>query len=236
MNGYVPKRRGVLDHLQARRLTLLEYGAYDAIILLADKASGRWWGSAKALAALCGAGDLTERQARHILESLANKGYIRRFATPRAHGNYPILIDKYLVTFGALSGLRLNAATSDDWRKPVYEKCLEHGAEQGAERAPIRDLRREKRDKAAAPPAAWKVIGIERPCGDQGFQEFWETSWAARNGGPLSKVMKGCADSWEAAGGRVPGPFFAALAEVRKRERDAAAGTDEDIVSVEVPV
>ena len=233
-SGYVPKRRGVLDHLQEGRLTLLEYAAYDAMILLAEKSSGIWWGSAKALAAICGAGDLTERQARHLLESLENKGYIRRFATPRAHGNYPILIDKFQPTFGTQSGMRLNAAASDDWRHPVYDKCLE----QGAERAPIRDLRKEKRDKAAAAPAAWKVIGIERPCGDRGFQEFWETSWAARNSEALSNMMATCADAWETAGCKVPGRFFVALARMREAERRVAAakGLDDDIVPLEAPV
>src|SRR5712692_4918497 len=143
LGGYVGKRRGIVEHLQAGRLTLLEYGAYDLMILLADKCTGIWMGSAKALAANCGAGDLTERQARHMLESLEKKGYIRRFPTRRSHGNYTILINKYLVRCGALSGMRLNAAASDDWRNPVYEKCLE----QGTERAPIREKRRETKDK-----------------------------------------------------------------------------------------
>lgn len=138
MNGFVAKRRGVIEHLQDGRLTLLEYGAYDVLIGLAEKSTGIWPGSAKALAATCGAGDLSERQARHVLEALEAKQYIRRFARPRAHGNYPILINKYEVSFGAYAGMRLNAVATTDWRNPTYEPRLEQGAEQGAERAPFR--------------------------------------------------------------------------------------------------
>jgi hypothetical protein len=133
VNGYTQKRRGAVEHLRDGRLTLLEYGAHDLVLALADKKTGIWWGSAKALAAHCGAGDVSERQARHLLESLESKHYIRRFAKKRGHGNYAILINKYEVTFGAHKGMRLNAEKTADWRNPVYESCLESGLEQRAE-------------------------------------------------------------------------------------------------------
>ncbi len=72
--------------------------------------------------------------------------------------------------------------------------------------------------RAAA--AAWEAIGT-RPCGDRAFQEFWETSWAARNGERPSQTMGTCADAWEAAGGKVPGEFFHSLSRIRTQERDA---------------
>jgi len=150
--GFIQVRRGLFDHLRDGRLTLLEAGAFCAILLLADKATGIWIGSARALAAICGAGDLSDRQARHLLESLSDKGYIRRFPKRRSHANYPILVNRYLVTFGAYSGMLLNASETTDWRKPVYEsrqeqgaeQGLEDGAEQGAERAPLQEVRSEK--------------------------------------------------------------------------------------------
>lgn len=149
-NGYVQRRRGILGHLQDGRLTLLECGTHDVISMLADKATGIWFGSARGFAASCGAGEISERQARHLLESLEKKGYLKRFAKPRAHGNYPILVNKYEVTFGAHTGMRLNAAATKDWRRPVYESCAEHGVEKGvgkgAERSPFQEqeLRHEK--------------------------------------------------------------------------------------------
>jgi hypothetical protein len=131
--GHLKRRRGWLDHLQEGRVTLLESAVHDIIGLLADKSTGILFGSARALAARCGAGDVSDRQARHLLESLEAKGYIKRFTTPRAHGNYPILVNKYEVTFGAQKGKRLNATATIDWRNPVYEPCPEHGAEEGAQ-------------------------------------------------------------------------------------------------------
>jgi hypothetical protein len=75
---------------------------------------------------------------------LEEKGYIRRFPKRRSHANYPILVNRYLVTFGAYSGMMLNASATTDWRNPVYEprqeqgaeQGVEHGAQQGAARAP----------------------------------------------------------------------------------------------------
>jgi hypothetical protein len=160
-SGFIQKRRGILDHLRDGRLTLLELGAHDVVILLADKSTGLWTGSAKALAANCGAGDITDRQARHLLESLEKKGYIRRFPKRRSHANYPILVNRYLVTFGAYSGMTLNASATSDWRKPVYESRQEQGAERGveegvqrgAERAPIQEVRMRPEKKNKSTPA-----------------------------------------------------------------------------------
>jgi hypothetical protein len=39
-----------------------------------------------------------DRQARHLLESIERKGYIRRFPKRRSHANYPI----------DFAGIRLN--------------------------------------------------------------------------------------------------------------------------------
>ena len=221
-NGHVKRRRGILGHLQDGRITLLEEGAHDVIGMLADKASGIWFGSARAFSANCGAGDVSERQARHLVESLELKGYIKRFTTPRAHGNYPILVNKYEVTFGAQSGMRLNAAVTTDWRKPVYE----FGPEHGPEHAPSQEGEVRKRSSSSPLPLQtnlepWTGIGLTRPVGDAAFRQFWETTWATKNGHPLSQVMGTCADAWQRGGGKVPAPFFARLAEIRKREKAA---------------
>jgi hypothetical protein len=174
MNGYTQKRRGAVEHLRDGRFTLLEYGAHDLILALADKANGIWWGSAKALVATCGAGDITDRQARHLLESLEKKGYLKRFPRRRGHGNYPILVNKFEVTFGAYKGMRLNAANTTDWRNPVYEPCQEQGPEQGEARAPFRegDLRnkKEKEKRTAAKTA---------PPADPRFQPFVDFAYKA---------------------------------------------------------
>lgn len=132
-------------------MTLQIYAAHDVLVLLADKQSGIWVGSAKAFAANCGAGDISERQARHILESLEKGRYIRRFPIRRSHKNYPILIDKFQPTFGAYTGMRLNAVATTDWGNPVYESCQEDGAE----RTPIREG--DLRPETETPPRAEKT-------------------------------------------------------------------------------
>ena len=169
--GYVQKRRGIIQHLRDGRMTLLEYGAYDLILLLANKATGIWVGSAKALAANCGASDVSDRQARHILESLESSSYVKRFAVARSHRNYPILINRFFVSFGAHSGCVLNAIKTTDWKHPVYDKVptvslqegAEEGAEDGAERAPILDLRPETLRPEKKPRRAAKTAAPDLP-------------------------------------------------------------------------
>jgi hypothetical protein len=92
-----------------------------------------------------------------------------------------------------------------------------------------RSQKLEVRKKAAAETAAasfnlaaWEGIGLDHPVGEPAFREFWQTTWAGRNGAPLSRVMGGCADDWERAGGTVPGPFFAALKTIRGEEKAQA--------------
>jgi hypothetical protein len=150
--GHLKRRRGWLDHLQGGRVTLLESAAHDIIGLLADKSTGIWFGSARAFAANCGAGDISDRQARHLVESLEAKGYIKRFTTPRAHGNYPILVNKYEVTFGAQYGKRLNASATVDWRNPIYELCPEHGAQHRAETAANQEGESRSKKNTIIPP------------------------------------------------------------------------------------
>ncbi len=125
-NGFLATRRGLLEHLRDGRLTLREKGAFQTICELAHWKTGVWWGSARALAAICGAGDITERQARKILESLEKAGYIRRFATPGIRASYGIVVDKYEVRVGKLL-YRVNAKATQDCEHPVLELCQVRG-------------------------------------------------------------------------------------------------------------
>lgn len=95
---------------------------------------------------------------------------------------------------------------------------------------------RSKEDPAVDPaekqqPAAalepWEAIGLSRAVGDAAFRQFWETTWASRNGHPLSRVMGDCADFWQKAGGTVPGPFFRGLARIRQLEKVNPVAQDE---------
>lgn len=158
-NGFLATRRGLLEHLQDGRLTLQQKGAFQTICELAHWKTGVWWGSARALAANCGAGDVTERQARHLLESLEGAGYIRRFSTPGRRGNYGIVVDKFEVRVGELL-YRVNSKATEDCRRPVLELCQEDGEVQGEVRgevsAPSEEVRsnQKKESKGKTNPAA----------------------------------------------------------------------------------
>jgi hypothetical protein len=243
MNGYTQKRRGAVDHLRDGRLSLLEYGAHDLLLALADKATGMWWGSAKGLAATCGAGDVTERQARHLLESLEKKRYIRRFAKKRGHGNYPILLNKFEVTFGAYKGMRLNAEETSDWRNPVYQVCQgdgsdrgpADGAAQGEPSAPFREgefkTEKEKKTKKQTTAAsstevspnvcqAFRTLGYEQPFGPLEFQEIWadEYSQVKTQDPNWTDVMERTILRCQSQAVKVPSLFFAHKREIEKGE------------------
>ena len=128
MQGYVPLRRGLLEHLDRGRLGSFDVGIYIRILLQADYRTGLWWGSANKLRAQ-GPADPSLRGVQRSLEHLERITFIRRFRLRGKHGNYPVLIHKFLVTDGALKGMRLNAERSADWRHPVYEAWTEDSAE-----------------------------------------------------------------------------------------------------------
>ena len=122
MNGnFVQVRRGIIEHLETGQLSAREFAVYNLIILLADKATGLWWGCSKAISAKFGHGDLDDRAAKGALHRLEENGYIRRFFVQGQRGNHPILVDKYAPTVGELKGRRVNAAATADWRYVVCD-------------------------------------------------------------------------------------------------------------------
>ena len=143
--GYVPFRRGILEHAR-KELTHEEGWAYSIVLLEADSSSGIWWGSSKAL----GPYNFSERSARHLLDGLHRKGYIKKFSQKGRRGNYPILINKYAVTRGKWYGYYLIASETVDWHNPVY-RVIERGDVgvylTGYESASSQEVRSEKRKK-----------------------------------------------------------------------------------------
>lgn len=132
--GYIPLRRGLLDHLEQGRLTTYDAGIYARILLEANRKTGVWWGSAAKLLALAPA-DSDLRKVQRSLEHLEEIGFIRRFHMQGKRGNYPTFVNKFLCTDGALKGMRLNAAKSNDWRRPSYEPCADRRTDVGGDTA-----------------------------------------------------------------------------------------------------
>jgi hypothetical protein len=119
-NGnFVQIRRGILQHVETRRLSAREFAAYTLIVLLADSSTGVWWGNSVALAAKFGSGDVSELAAQKTLRSLGEKGYIKSLRQPGSRASYPIIVNRYKITVGKLAGGLVNAENTTDWRKPA---------------------------------------------------------------------------------------------------------------------
>jgi hypothetical protein len=113
--GYVPMRRGILDHLMDRRLSLQEYAALTALILLADKSTGI--GKINASVLRVYVPELGENAAKRVLKSLEDKRYILRKITPRSPIIYPYAVDKYTPTVGPHKMLQLSITKARDSRR-----------------------------------------------------------------------------------------------------------------------
>ena len=122
VNGFLQLRRGLIEHLTQGRIGPTECLLYVLISCLADPSTGIWRGSAGSLAWVS---NINPRTCRDDLEKLESKGYVKRFQTPGSHENYPILVDKYECSHGAMKGKRLNSVATTDWGHPIYESCDE---------------------------------------------------------------------------------------------------------------
>jgi hypothetical protein len=104
--GYVPVRRGILEHVFDGRLTPAEHHAFLTILLLADAATGTWRGSSHALTTILGYS--SKNTMADAFDGLEAKGYILRDYAPGRRGNYPIVIAKFLFTRGANAGKQID--------------------------------------------------------------------------------------------------------------------------------
>lgn len=134
VESFVKSRRGILEHLQQTRITSRQFAVFQLALLLADKATGVWWGDSVAVTSYFR--DLNVKAAKAALAELESKGYIKRFRQPGSRSSYPILVNKYEVTVGGLKGTRVVAEQTVDWRRPVTELRTEAGTETRTEATP----------------------------------------------------------------------------------------------------
>ena len=110
-----------------------------SLIYIATQAhtdDGTWIGSAGALAGEIG---INARTARKILESLDEKGYVKRWPVPGRHVCYPIRVHKYPTTTGEHDGDLVDALSSagpadcrwlpTESRQQDGEENVEHSAQ-----------------------------------------------------------------------------------------------------------
>ena len=137
MTGFTPIRNGIREHLEQRRITVLEFGVYCMLQLRADWATGICRTCALTIAYQFGNRDI-KTQIQHALYRLLEKSYINYPKGVGSRGTYDVLIHKYEPRVGALCGTRLNAWKHGDLCKPEYEavdgQCTESARRAHGER------------------------------------------------------------------------------------------------------
>ncbi|MCZ6492195.1 MAG: hypothetical protein O7A06_16895 [Acidobacteria bacterium] len=132
-NGFYKRRRGILEHLEAGELSLLDLGIHDLICLKANAIVGNgsifppgiWYGSAAAIMAQCPCGEISERTVRRSLHHLEEIRFLKRWQTLGKRGNYPILVNRFSVRDLSGNEYYINAENTTDWRHPAMEPAAE---------------------------------------------------------------------------------------------------------------
>jgi hypothetical protein len=165
-SGFYKRRRGILEHIEAGTIDLLESGIHDYLNLKANLLIGSdsaipvgfVFTSAPAIHAHCKR--VSERTIQRILEHLEEIGWIKTFRAPNQRGNYLSLICRASVHDLSGNEYRINASATTDWRHPVYEPVGQLSPETGNVVLKVAGLReeraenRERRKKQSAATAA----------------------------------------------------------------------------------
>lgn len=115
--GYVKHRRGILEHVEDGRLSVLDYAFHELLVQVADPSSGIARTSAAHLARQF---RIHRKLAQKHLIRLERKGYIKRFRKPRSHATQIVLIHRFECVSSPHKGLILDAVNTTNWREPVY--------------------------------------------------------------------------------------------------------------------
>jgi hypothetical protein len=162
--GFYKRRRGILEHIEAGEIDLLESGIHDYLSLKANLLVGSpssipvgiVFTSAPAIHAHCKR--VSERTIQRILEHLEEIGWLKNFRTANQRGNYPLLICRASVHDLSGNEYRINADATTDWRHPVYEAVRRVSPETSNVVGKVAGIREErvgkgrKKNLAAAPP------------------------------------------------------------------------------------
>src|SRR6266851_3052633 len=120
MENFTAIRNGLLDHALGGKLSPFDFGLYVFLIMRAGYSTGIYEGCALTIA--CQFGDPSQKEhVQKSLRRLRHKKYINYRNGDGSRGAYPILINKFDITFGELSGTRLNAWKYNGLAQPQYE-------------------------------------------------------------------------------------------------------------------
>jgi hypothetical protein len=123
-SGFIRLRSGIFQHIREGLMTGTDFIVYCTLLNYADYSTGIVETTAASLAAtwahLNDAKDKKE-SVQNSLQRLRKNGYIIYPKGSGIRGPYPVLIDKYEPTVGALIGWSLNLSKSNSFENPVYD-------------------------------------------------------------------------------------------------------------------
>jgi len=177
--GFYKRRRGILEHLEAGRINLVDLAVHDylnlkANLLIGGNSSippGVCITSAVAIHAVC-PGQISEKAIQRSLKHLEQIRWIKRWNVPGKHGNYPVLVCRASVHDLSGKEYRINGEETTDWRYPKWELVGDSSAS-GQIAVPLLSTDREKRAESRERKPAAKTT---RPA-DPRFQPFYSYAY-----------------------------------------------------------
>lgn len=204
--GFYKRRRGILEHLEAGTISLLDLAVHDYLNLkanlviggLSSLPAGVCKTSAKAIHATCPA-QISEKSIQRSLAHLERIGMIKRWNVKGKHGNYPVLICRASVHDMAGNEYRVNGEGTTDWRNPIYVPVDELSMKRPRTvqlLSTYREDRARKGDmrKNTAAKSAPLTDPRHKPAFDSCFQAYKAKfavapTWAAREGKDLRRFL-----------------------------------------------
>ncbi len=226
--GFYKRRRGLLEHIEAGTIDLLEDGIHDylsfkANLLIGSPCSippGVCFTSAPAIHAHCRR--VSERTIQRCLEHLVAIGWLKAWKTPGKRGNYPVLVCRASVHDLSGNEYRINGAKTVDWRHPVYEpvgevsgNCPESVGSLSGNREKRTKEERAEEERISA--AAYLAIGFEKPFGQPKFKSIWIRKFKNRREW-LTETMEETIQECQRENIGIPPQFYDAKRAVEARE------------------
>jgi hypothetical protein len=205
--GFYKRRRGILEHLEAGTIGFIDLAVHDYLCLKINAVRGSecsipagvCFTSSVAISSISSK-EVSERTIRRSLEHLEKIGWIKRWAVPGKHGNYPVLLARAAVHDLSGKEYRVNAEATTDWRFPVYvfgeetARSCPGGVRELSTDREKREKKKEKKNPAAkpAPPADPRF----QPFFTFAFESFTveherKPLWGGKDYAGLKNLLKG---------------------------------------------